>query len=110
MAYFATYSLRVVVDHLDSKEMKYKFASGGGGAAMCLYDHGCKVLLSNGFELSVQTHPMLVGPAFAETALIKDGKLVWFMSNDGDEVIRHDTPEALFEHIELALTHSKQLL
>lgn len=102
----ATYSLRVVMEHLDSKELTHRFSSGPVG--MSLYEHGCKVDLpgtGGKVQMSIQTHPTLAGPAFAETAVLKDGKLVYFASKDGDNVVRHDTPEELFEHIRRAIDH-----
>ncbi len=105
----STYSLRVVMQHLDSKGLSYSFSSGPVGPS--IYEHGCRLELPcscGDVKMSIQTHPTLVGPAFAETAIIKDGKLIWFKMDDrddGNDVMRHDTPEQLFEHIRMVIKH-----
>lgn len=94
-----TYSLRVIVDFLESKDIKYKFASSPVGYVF--YEHGVRMDLTDDLKMSIQTHPMIAGPAFAETAIqsMQQQKVVYghFGYND---VIRHDTPEDLFNHIQ----------
>lgn len=109
-----TYSLRVVMDHLESEGLAHRFSSGSVGP--CLYEHGCKVDLpgSDNVQMSIQTHPMLAGSSFAETAVIKDGEFIWYAVAGGDDyvnngenvvVVRHATPEALFDHLDSAISH-----
>ncbi len=99
-----TYSLRVVISHLESRGLQHKISSGGG-AIHGFYEHGCKVLLPNDYMLSVQTHPKIAGPAFAETALFRNNRMVWFHHSD---VTRHHTPDDLFDHIALAEERANQ--
>lgn len=41
---------------------------------MSPYETGCRINLTDYFELSIQTDPLIVGNSFAETALISTEK------------------------------------
>jgi hypothetical protein len=100
-----TYSLRVIVEFLESKDIKYKFASSRVG--LLLYEHGCRIDLTDDLKMSIQTHPMIAGPAFAETAIQSmERKTVVYGHFGYNDVIRHDTPEDLFNHIQEVLNEA----
>ncbi len=89
-----TYSLKIITDWLKQKNMKdlknIKFIYNSAPVDRYgMYQHGIKISFPT-FGLSIQTHPMVTGWAFAETLKTND------MSNE----IRHATPEKLFEYIE----------
>lgn len=88
-----TYSLRIITIFLKSKNIhfEYKNSRVHNGNYM-IYNHGILVTLpisSGNRLLSIQTHPIVAGPSFAETLLLDD------MTSDK----RHKTPELLFEYI-----------
>lgn len=104
----STYSLRVVEDYLKEKDIKYVFANARVG--LFLYDHGCRIDLTDDLKMSIQTHPMIAGPAFAETAIQSmERKSVVYGYFGYNDVIRHDTPEELFNHIQEVLNAAKDL-
>lgn len=92
-----SYSLKLVIDWLKTKDIQYKYASCPIGHGFT--EHGVRVKLGGDCELSVQTHPDIAGPAFAETALMYNNDIAYVLNYKWD-VIRWDTPESLFEHIE----------
>jgi hypothetical protein len=104
-----TYSLGVVIKYLESKSITYKIVSGRVGAS--LYEHGCRMNITDDLSMSIQTHPAIAGPAFAETAIRSDKEksIVYKYFGYGCEVIRHDNPEDLFNHIEAVLNEAKTL-
>jgi hypothetical protein len=103
-----TYSLRVIVDFLESNDIKYKFASSHVGLLM--YEHGCRIDLTDDLKMSIQTHPMIAGPAFAETAIQSTQQQKVIYGYFGyNYVIRHDTPKDLFSHIQEALIEAQNL-
>lgn len=102
-----TYSLRVIVDFLESNDIKYKFASSHVGLLM--YEHGCCIDLTDDLKMSIQTHPMIAGPAFAETAIQSmQRKSVVYGHFGYNDVIRHDTPQDLFSHIQGVLIEATE--
>jgi len=89
-----TYSLKIITDWLKQKNMKdmkdMKFIYNSAPVDRYgMYQHGIKISFPT-FGLSIQTHPMVAGWAFAETLKTND------MSNE----VRHATPDKLFEYIE----------
>lgn len=88
-----TYSLSLVTDFLDSKKIPYKYCNANVG--ILFHNHGCRVQLNDTFSLSVQTHPDVAGPSFAETALQNNvtKKIV------GGDVERFYSPQELFDYI-----------
>jgi len=98
-----SYSLGLVTDFLDQLKITYEFSSGGCHWSLC--ETGCRINLTEPFELSIQTDPAITGSAFAETALIstKTRKVCYGPCGYGD-VKTHDTPEELFKEIEWLLT------
>jgi hypothetical protein len=61
--------------------------------------------MTDDLKMSIQTHPMITGTAFAETAIqsMQEGKVIYGRFGY-DDVIRHDTPEDLFSHIQEVLS------
>lgn len=94
-----TYSMGLVKDFLDDKGIPFKYNNANAG--MLFYNHGCRVQLNDTFSISIQTHPDVAGPCFAETALqntetkriVDDGTFGYY------DVQRWCTPDDLFEHI-----------
>lgn len=60
---------------------------------------GLRVQLRGGFQLSVQTDPLVANDAFAETALLKDNHYTENEKLGYDDVKRFVTPDSLFAHI-----------
>ena len=87
-----TYSLKVITDWLKHKNISYKYASSPIDR-VCMYQHGIRVSFPT-FELSIQTHPAIAGPAFVETLRMDN------MLSD----TRHATPEIFFEFLNELLT------
>lgn len=83
-----TYSLKIIIDWLDIKNIPYTFASSRVDNS-CLYQTGVRVKIKNQ-EISIQTHPSVAGWAFAETLNVSN------MLSD----TRHKTPEDLFSYLE----------
>ena len=98
-----TYSLRVITAYLKSKNIPFEYSSANVGDA--LHEHGCRIDLGGDLKMSTQTHPMIAGSAFAETAIqnTRLRKLVYNSFGYQDDVMRHKTPERLFAHIEKVL-------
>lgn len=94
-----TYCLHLVTEFLNSKNIPFVYCNARIGPFM--YNHGCQIKLANDeYIMSIQTHPLISGSSFAETAIIdNDGKFALDKFNYYGEVIRHDTPEDLFTHI-----------
>lgn len=104
----STYSLRVVENYLEQNKINYMILNALVG--LTLYNHGCRIDLTDDLKMSIQTHPMIVGPAFAETAIqsVKNQTVVYGKFGHNN-VIRHDTPEDLFHHIQEVLNEAQQL-
>lgn len=88
-----TYSLKIITTWLKNKDIKYKYLSSSMVDRYLIYEHGVVVTIGDR-EISIQTHPLIAGYAFAET-LFRDDML-------SDR--RHTTPEKLFEFLEELLT------
>jgi hypothetical protein len=100
-----TYSLRVIVEFLESHDIKYVFSNARVG--LMLYEHGCRIDLTDDLKMSIQTHPNIAGLAFAETAIQSmERKTVVYGHFGYNDVIRHDTPEDLFHHIQEVLNEA----
>ncbi len=100
-----TYSLGLIVDWAKSKN--YTFTYSNPRVGFGLVNHGMKLQLPNNFELSIQTHPDIASSAFAETALMHGVDFAKILDYRWD-VVRWQTPEKLFTHIEqlhVALSH-----
>jgi len=87
-----TYSLSVITSWLKEKNIQFKYYSAPVDR-FGIYEHGVRIIFPS-FNLSVQTHPMVAGWAFAET----------LKSDDPINEIRHPTPEKLFEYLEELLS------
>jgi len=86
-----TYSLQVITTWLKQKNITFTYSSSSVDM-LGLYEHGIRIPIKN-YHLSIQTHPTIAGPAFAET--LKTNNI---MSDQ-----RHSTPEDLFNYIEALL-------
>lgn len=89
-----TYSLKIITEWLKQKNISYVYADAPV-ESFGMYHNGVRVSLKNSssfkpVELSIQTHPAIAGPAFAETLQLPNR-----LSD-----VRHATPEKLFEFIE----------
>lgn len=103
---YASYSLRVVLEYLKSKNIEYTVSNASVGLGF--YDHGCRIQLNDRYKLSIQTHPDVAVDAFAETAIVDTTKRGPVYGVFGyDDVLRHRTPEDLFAHIEEVLEKAK---
>lgn len=87
-----TYSLSLITTWLKHKNIEFKYASAPVDR-FGIYEHGIRISFPS-FNLSVQTHPMVAGWAFAET----------LKSDDPINETRHPTPEKLFEYLEELLS------
>lgn len=91
--------MRLVTEFLEEQGIEYKHNSASVG--MLFYEHGCRVKINDVYQLSVQTHPDIAGPCFAETALqnVETKKIVCDGTYGYCDVERWDTPDDLFDHI-----------
>jgi len=93
-----SYSLTKIINWLNKNNLnKYEYN--------CSLDSiftktGIHIKLNEKYSLSIQTHPTIAGSSFCETALIDNitGKPIYNVLNYYD-VIRHNEPENLFEHL-----------
>ena len=98
-----TYSLNKIIDHLNHNDIKFVRSSANVGFSMT--HHGCRIQLGEDIELSIQTHPDIAMNSFAETALIYKKKYINNININNEDtilsegVVRHKTPDALFEYI-----------
>lgn len=86
-----TYSLSIITRWLKNKNIEYKYCQSSV-LGMYLYQTGIEIKVKDE-TISIQTHPMVAGWAFAET-LIRSNML---------SDTRHATPEDLFKFIESLL-------
>jgi hypothetical protein len=95
-----TYSLRQVTTFLKERNIPYKYSNANVGISF--YNHGCRIDVNDTYKLSIQTHTDIVGPSFAETALqdVKKGQIVYNGIYGYIDVIRWDSPQELFDHID----------
>lgn len=95
-----SYSIRKVTEWLTAKDLAFNFNSPNLSSGMPeMTQTGIVFKVNDAMRLSVQTHPIVTGTAFAETALQNDKGVVYCPELGYDEVIRHAEPEELFEHI-----------
>jgi hypothetical protein len=90
----AAYALQLVLDRLKALGVAFEYHSVG----VSFYETGCTIRMppDGRRRLSVQTHPVVCGDAFAQTAvLLQDG---W-----GNDVRRFYTLDALFQYIQDAV-------
>lgn len=94
-----TYSLRIVVDFLKSNNIKYKYCNANIG--FMFQNHGCRIMIDDTYSMSIQTHPMVTGDNFAETALtsMATKKVVQDGTHGYYDVMRFYDPSELFDHI-----------
>ncbi len=90
-----TYSLSLITNWLKERDIPFKYSSSRIDN-YCLYEHGIRIYFE-GFDLSVQTHPMIAGWSFVETLRTDN------MTSD----TRHKTPEFFFEFLEKLLKDEK---
>lgn len=90
-----TYSLKVITSWLKERNIPFKYSSSPIDR-YCLYQHGIRIKFV-GFELSLQTHPMIAGWAFVESLRTDN------MLSD----TRYDTPEKFFEFLDNLLKEEK---
>jgi hypothetical protein len=94
-----TYSAGLISEWLKENKIPFKPRNSSMDSTFCLYNHGIQATLASDILLSIQTHYMIAGPCFAETALIINGKLTYDGELGYDDVMRHSTPTELFDHI-----------
>lgn len=95
-----TYSLKQIVSFLESNAIP--FNPSNIRVLDFGHNHGCNILLPPGDKIiSIQTHPMIAGEAFAETAMLYswNNDIVSDGTHGYYDVRRWDTPELLFDHI-----------
>jgi len=94
-----TYSLRLVIEFLKNKQIPYTYCSAN--VDYMLYQHGCRIRLDDTYTLSIQTHPMIAGKSFAETALrnMVTKEIVEDGTHDYYDIKRFHDPSDLFDHI-----------
>ncbi len=64
------------------------------------YYSGCRITFeSTPYGLSIQTNPNITGPAFCETALLKEETVVYKEELGYRDVIKHMTEESLENHL-----------
>jgi len=90
-----TYSLSLITTWLKERDISFKYSSSLIDN-YCIYEHGIRIHFE-GFDLSVQTHPMIAGWAFVETLKTDD------MLSD----TRYKTPEDFFNFLENLLKEEK---
>jgi hypothetical protein len=102
----ATYSLRLVIRGLEAMGTTYTKHSTGG-PSFSLHHTGCRVPLGDGW-ISIQTHPLIAGEAFAETLIhgcpafqLEDHRALGYCYEN--DVHRFDIPEELFAHVRQVL-------
>jgi hypothetical protein len=87
-----TYSLNLITSWLKEKNINFKYSSAPVDR-FGIYEHGVSISFPS-FYLSIQTHPIVTGWAFAET----------LKSDDQINETRHPTPEKLFQYLEELLS------
>ena len=82
-----SYSLKIVTEWLKEKNIPFKY-SDQSLLSDCLYNTGVMIDIGE-TKISIQTHPVIAGWAFAET----------LMKNDMLSDVRHKNPEDLFSYL-----------
>ena len=103
-----TYSARIVAEWLEARRIQH---SPNVNATRSLATNGCNHAIRIAFRLppgltkqlylAVQTHPAVVGDAFAETSLHTDKEVIRICTDlaYSGPPKRHTTPSALFTHL-----------
>lgn len=97
-----SYSLSIIKNWLE-KENNYKWIKCSSIPG--LYATGLRISFNNIqnnsiIYMSIQTDPTIAGRAFAETAILNSNEyLIYPIELGYDDVLKHYTPEQLFEHI-----------
>lgn len=100
-----SYSIALIARWLrDQNGIEWKDCSRHPIDPYCFYTTGIRISLDvpdqQDVELSVQTHPAIAAYAFAETAVLVAGGVIYPTAlGYGDDVVRHQTPDDLFQHI-----------
>lgn len=92
-----TYALKKIVKFFNENNLEFKYYNSATG--INLYNHGCRLILNKGIQLSIQTHTDVVGDSFAETLTFHNGKIKYITKLGYSDVIRHKKPKELFQHI-----------
>lgn len=92
-----TYCLGIVAAWLDASGIAHEISNARVG--LSFVDHGVLARLPGDFRVSIQTHPTVVGEAFAETALCHKHRIVDALAYQHRGVIRWHTPHELFAHV-----------
>ena len=108
-----TYSARSVADALAERGIPFTPNSTGLGGHLVLYEHGLLASFDIGgghsVRMSIQTHPMVAGASFAETALNIESagggcrtciECVELGYGSFDAVLRHHDPKDLYAHLD----------
>ena len=94
-----SYSLGKVIEFLQKNEYEFK-ESSSSGAGYCGVEHGVRVLVGGGIEISIQTHPIIAGSSFAETAIMHNDNMIYPQDlGYFEDIIWHNEPVDLFAHI-----------
>lgn len=96
--YDETYSLSLITEWAQKNNFSFKYSSAN--VDFLIVEHGIRLALPGKFKLSIQTHPIIVNSAFAETALIYKGNVVYtYDIMEYDDCQRFESPTELFSHI-----------
>jgi hypothetical protein len=104
-----SYSLQKIITYLNKRNIVYTI--NNPGFSMCLVMTGIRIAFPDGVHyLSIQTHPIIAGTAFAETllhtltdekiGLVYNKQLMYYR-----DMRKYNEPEELFEHIDECLLH-----
>ena len=94
------YAAQKIADEL-KKDPSNTFHSTVSRVGSEMWRSGLRLKLDKGFELSIQTEPMVAATCFSETALFQNGEIV-LRADLGykKRCIKHPEPEDLFAHIQ----------
>jgi len=102
MSFGESYSLRKITNWLKENNLNdYAYTQNGGDLFFSMYSTGIRVKLNDTYSISIQTNPVIAGPAFCETMLINNiSKKLEYNNNLGySDVIRHMEQNDVFDHI-----------
>lgn len=101
-----SYSCQKIIDWLNEKGIEYVCSS----SMKRIRETGVRIQLNKYIYLSIQTEPDVAGSQFAETALLrKEDGCVYSDDLGYSDVLRHDEPDDLFDHITELLEKFKTL-
>lgn len=95
----SSYSVRIITEWLDEQKIEWKHASPNLDRGMTMTQTGLSINLNTHIRMSIQTDPRVAGPSFAETAIQANGGVIYSDELGYSDVIRHDEPSELFQHI-----------